>query len=72
MHGEHKAVATRLASTRYDRIVEAMGGKGEHVDDPKDLEPALERAFASGAVYCVDVAIDPEAAAASGAAGYAV
>jgi acetolactate synthase-1/2/3 large subunit len=72
MHGEDRAVATRLASTRYDRIVEAMGGRGEHVDDPKDLEPALERAFASGAVYCVDVAIDPEAASASGAAGYAV
>jgi acetolactate synthase-1/2/3 large subunit len=72
MFGEEKAVATRLAPTRYDRIVEAMGGKGEHVDDPGDLEPALERAFASGTVYCVDVAIDPEAAAASGAAGYAV
>ncbi len=72
MHGEDKAVATRLAPVRYDRIVEAMGGKGEHVEDPKGLEPALERAFASGAVYCVDVAIDPEAAAASGAAGYAV
>jgi len=70
MHGEE--VATRLASTRYDRIVEAMGGQGEHVDDPAGLEPALERAFASGTVYCVDVAIDPEAAAASGAAGYAV
>jgi len=70
MHGAE--AATRLASTRYDRIVEAMGGKGEHVEDPKELEPALERAFASGAVYCVDVAIDPEAAAASGAAGYAV
>jgi acetolactate synthase-1/2/3 large subunit len=72
MHGADKAVATRLASTRYDRIVEAMGGRGEHVEDPEDLEPALERAFDSGAVYCVDVAIDPEAAAASGAAGYAV
>jgi len=72
MYGEDKAVATRLAPTRYDRIVEAMGGKGEHVEDPSDLEPALERAFASGTVYCVDVAIDPEAAAASGAAGYAV
>jgi acetolactate synthase-1/2/3 large subunit len=70
MHGAE--AATRLAPTRYDRIVEAMGGRGEHVEDPKDLEPALERAFASGAVYCVDVAIDPEAAAASGAAGYAV
>jgi acetolactate synthase-1/2/3 large subunit len=72
MYGEDKAVATRLAPTRYDRVVEALGGKGEHVEDPADLEPALERAFASGTVYCVDVAIDPEAAAAAGAAGYAV
>jgi acetolactate synthase-1/2/3 large subunit len=72
MHGEAYAVATKLAPTRYDRVVEALGGEGEHVDDPKDLVPALERAFASGTVYCVDVAIDPEAAAASGAAGYAI
>jgi acetolactate synthase-1/2/3 large subunit len=72
MHGEENVVATRLAPTRYDRVVEALGGKGEHVEDPKDLVPALERAFASGTVYCVDVAIDPEAAAASGAAGYAI
>ncbi len=72
MHGEEHAVATRLAPTRYDRVVEAFGGKGEHVEDPKDLVPALERAFGSGTVYCVDVAIDPEAAAASGAAGYAI
>ncbi|HEY6098242.1 MAG TPA: thiamine pyrophosphate-binding protein [Anaeromyxobacter sp.] len=72
MHGEEHTVATRLAPTRYDRVVEALGGKGEHVEDPKDLVPALERAFASGTVYCVDVKIDPEAAAASGAAGYAI
>jgi acetolactate synthase-1/2/3 large subunit len=72
MYGEDRSPATRLASTRYDRVVEAFGGKGEHVDDPADLAPALDRAFASGTVYCVDVAIDPEAAAASGAAGYAV
>jgi acetolactate synthase I/II/III large subunit len=70
MHGD--AVATQLAPTRYDRVVEALGGGGEHVDDPADLVPALERAFASGTVYCVDVAIDPEAAATSGAAGYAI
>jgi acetolactate synthase-1/2/3 large subunit len=72
MHGEAHAVATRLAPTRYDRVVEALGGRGEHVEDPKDLVPALERAFASGTVYCVNVAIDPEAAASSGAAGYAI
>ena len=72
LHGEDKSPATRLLPTRYDRVVEAFGGQGEHVDDPADLAPALDRAFASGTVYCVDVAIDPEAAAASGAAGYAV
>ena len=72
LHGEDHAPATTLAPTRYDRVVEALGGKGEHVEDPADLVPALERAFDSGTVYCVDVAIDPEAAAASGAAGYAV
>jgi acetolactate synthase-1/2/3 large subunit len=72
MYGEGKSPATRLASTRYDRVVEAFGGQGEHVDDPADLPAALDRAFASGTVYCVDVAIDPEAAASSGAAGYAV
>ena len=72
LYGDDHAIATKLAPTRYDRVVEAFGGKGEHVEDPADLEPALERAFASGTVYCVDVAIDPEAAAASGAAGYAI
>jgi acetolactate synthase-1/2/3 large subunit len=70
--GEEKSPATRLAPTRYDRVVEAFGGQGEHVEDPRELVPALERAFSSGTVYCVDVAIDPEAAAAAGAAGYAV
>jgi acetolactate synthase-1/2/3 large subunit len=72
LYGEDHAIATSLAPTRYDRVVEALGGKGEHVDDPADLVPALERAFASSTVYCVDVAIDPEAAATSGAAGYAI
>jgi acetolactate synthase-1/2/3 large subunit len=72
LYGADRSPATKLASTRYDRVVEAMGGRGEHVDDPADLIPALERAFASGTVYCVDVAIDPDAAAAAGAAGYAV
>jgi acetolactate synthase-1/2/3 large subunit len=72
LYGEERAIATKLAPTRYDRVVEALGGKGEHVEDPAELVPALERAFASGTVYCVDVAIDPEAAASSGAAGYAI
>ncbi len=72
MYGDDKAPATALAPTRYDQVVKALGGEGEHVDRPEQLVPALERAFASGKVYCVDVALDPEAAASSGAAGYAV
>jgi acetolactate synthase-1/2/3 large subunit len=72
MYGEEMSPATRLAPTRYDLVIKALGGEGEHVDDSTQLVPALTRAFQSGKVYCVDVAIDPEAAAASGAAGYAV
>ncbi len=67
MVGEERAVATSLAPTRYDRIVAAMGGYGEHVDNPADLRPALERAFASGKPACIDVTIDPRGMAKTGA-----
>ncbi len=51
--------ANRLAATRYDRVVEALGGYGEHVERPQDIRPALERARASGRPACVNVMIDP-------------
>ena len=60
MVGQERAVATTLAPTRYDKIIEAMGGYGEHVDHPDHLEGALERAFASGKPACLDVALDPK------------
>ena len=41
--------------TRYDKVVEALGGHGEHVTDPADIVPALERAFASGKPALVNV-----------------
>jgi acetolactate synthase-1/2/3 large subunit len=44
---------------RYDKVVEAMGGAGETVSKPGDLEPALTRAFASGVPYLVNVLTDP-------------
>jgi acetolactate synthase-1/2/3 large subunit len=72
LFGEEKSPGTLLAPTRYDRIVEAMGGHGEHVTDPAQIRPALERAVASGTVACVNVMLDPEAPAASGAQGYAI
>lgn len=72
MFGAESSPATLLAPTRYDKIVEAMGGHGEYVTDPKQIRPALERAVASGTVACVNVMLDPDAPAASGAQGYAV
>jgi len=72
MFGEDKSPGTQLAPTRYDEIVKAMGGHGEHVTDPKQIRGALERAVKSNTVACVNVMLDPQAPAASGAQGYAV
>ncbi len=72
MFGEDHSPATQLAPTRYDKVVEAFGGRGEHVDDPSKLAGALDRAVASGTVACIDVALDPQAPLTSGAMGYAL
>jgi len=71
-HGPEKSPGTLLAPTRYDKVVEALGGYGENVTEPAQIRPALERAVASGTVACVNVMLDPEAPAASGAQGYAI
>ncbi len=57
MYGEDRLVATELAPTRYDKVVEALGGHGEYVTEPDQIRPALERAFASGKPACVNVMI---------------
>ena len=44
---------------RYDQVVEALGGAGELVTDPEQIGPALDRAFASGVPYLVNVVTDP-------------
>ncbi|HEY7273209.1 MAG TPA: acetolactate synthase [Actinoplanes sp.] len=44
---------------RYDDVVTALGGAGETVAKAADLGPALERAFASGVPYLVNVLTDP-------------
>jgi len=48
--------------TRYDEVVRALGGAGELVDSPGQLGPALNRAFASGVPYLVNVITDVSAA----------
>ena len=56
-------VAADLApNTRYDQVVTALGGGGEMVTDPRGIGPALDRAFASGVPYLVNVITDVNAA----------
>src|SRR3712207_4094703 len=55
LYGESRLVATKLDYTRYDKVVEALGGHGEHVTEPGQIRPALERAFASGKPALVNV-----------------
>ncbi len=55
MYGLDRLIATKLAYTRYDQVVEALGGHGEFVQKPGDIRGALERAFDSGKPACVNV-----------------
>src|SRR5262245_26930996 len=59
--GEERAVATSLPTSRYDVMVEALGGRGVLVREPKEIGPALERALASRDVWCINVVLDPAA-----------
>ena len=53
-------VAADLApQTRYDEVVRALGGAGEMVTESKEIGPALDRAFASGVPYLVNIITDP-------------
>jgi acetolactate synthase-1/2/3 large subunit len=67
MVGEQRAVATSLAPTRYDQVVEALGGYGELVTRPEEIVSAMARAFASGNPACINVALDPDGMAKTGA-----
>lgn len=56
-------VAADLAPrTAYDQVVAALGGAGETVTDPRQIGAALDRAFAAGAPYLVNVITDVDAA----------
>jgi len=56
---DERIVGCDLPVRRYEKIVEVLGGYGEYVEDPDQIAPAIERAFASGKPACVNVATDP-------------
>ena len=55
-----------LGYTRFDRMAEALGCHGEYVEEPNQIRPALERAFASGKPALVNVKTDHRARATTG------
>ena len=56
----YSVVAELRPETRYDEVVTALGGYGELVREADELQPALERAFASGSPALVNVLQDPD------------
>src|SRR5918995_5209832 len=65
-----RSVATDLLQTRYDQVVQGLGGYGEFVEQAQDLAPALDRALTSGKPALLNVAVEraisPRAEAAIG------
>ncbi|WP_028227903.1 oxalyl-CoA decarboxylase [Paraburkholderia ferrariae] len=55
-----------MGSARYDRLIEAFGGKGYHVTRPEELIAALTTALAAKAPTLINCVIDPHAGTESG------
>jgi acetolactate synthase-1/2/3 large subunit len=55
----YDVVAELRPGIRYDQVVTALGGSGECVEDPEEIGPALDRAFATPGVSLVNVLTDP-------------
>lgn len=57
----YDVIADLSPTTSYDGVVRALGGAGETVTDPRQIGPALDRAFAAGVPYLVNVVTDVNA-----------
>jgi acetolactate synthase-1/2/3 large subunit len=55
--GVERTVACDLRQTRYDLVMRGFGGEGETVGSLDQVRPAVERAFASGRPYLLNVLI---------------
>lgn len=57
LYGPDRVIGCELGRVRYERVVDALGGHGECVEQPDEIRPALLRAFAAGRPACVNVMI---------------
>ena len=55
----YDVVAELRPGTRYDLVAEALGGHGELVQEPREIGPALDRAFDHDGLSVVNVLTDP-------------
>jgi len=67
-YGADRTVGCELSPSRYEQVAIALGGHGEYVERADDLEPALDRALASGLPAVVNVMIEGLSAPTYGAA----
>ncbi len=58
----YSVAADLRPATRYDQVVEALGGYGELVERAEDVAPAIERALGAGKPALVNVLTDPTVA----------
>ena len=52
-----RAIGTDLRTVRYDKVVEAIGGHSEYVEQPNEIVPAIERSLSSGKPSLVNCVI---------------
>ena len=55
LFADERHFATDFRDIPFHTMFEGMGGHGELVEKPEDLQPALERALSSGKTACVNV-----------------
>lgn len=55
----HERVTMFGPGIRYEQFAEAFGARGEYVEYPEQLRPAIERALKSDRSTCINVKVDP-------------
>ena len=50
-----------VPQSRYEKVIEAFGGKGFYVETPAELKPALDAAFATEGPSVVNIMSNPSA-----------
>jgi acetolactate synthase-1/2/3 large subunit len=60
-HGSRETGTHWSTDTRFDKVAEGFGCYGEYVEREEDIAPAIKRAYASGKVGVIHVAVDPKA-----------